>query len=164
MKPHSRWTGIRGAGHFLRTETDTGSLIWPFLAASAAATALAAVMFVIVGLLASPSWLQLGNLAARGVHTRATVTSTDPGNHDECHFSFTALGQTYNGSDASCGAPRDGAHVSVTYDPTNPSVVTANDPGESLRSEIGMYALIAIAFWFFVFIGARKFQRWLHSG
>lgn len=64
-----------------------------------------------------------------GRHTTAVITALNPENHGACEYIFTVGGRRIRGSDTRCvGRHRVGEDVSVTYLPTDPSIVTMDDP------------------------------------
>lgn len=73
-------------------------------------------------------------LKERGVVVRATITETDPGNHDMVYYSFVDRGETYSSSDNS-SLPNPSAsdlaigdELYVVYDTMDPSSSCACDP------------------------------------
>ena len=64
-----------------------------------------------------------------GRNTTAVITGLDPENHGACEYILTVGGRRIRGSDTGCvGRHRVGENVSVTYSPTDPSIVTMDDP------------------------------------
>jgi len=78
-------------------------------------------------------------LDERGVHATATVTRTEPNNHDTVHYSFVVAGRTYADSAANAHSPnpsaadlRVGDRIQIVYDRTDPGVSCACEPRERM--------------------------------
>lgn len=82
---------------------------------------------------------QYSALAEFGVGTTATVTGTEPRNHNTVHYTFQVDGTTYaTGSFArppnpSAGELRVGDTIRIVYDPRNPEDSCACDPDDSVQ-------------------------------
>ena len=75
----------------------------------------------------------------RGVHATATVTRTEPNNHNTVHYSFVVAGRTYTDSGPSYGPNnpsaadlRVGDRIQIVYDRTDPRVSCACEPRERM--------------------------------
>ena len=62
-----------------------------------------------------------------GRHTSAVITGLDPENHSACEYILTVGGRRIRGSDPGC-VGLVGEKIAVTYLPTDPSIVTMDDP------------------------------------
>jgi hypothetical protein len=137
------------------------SWIWPGLVGACLAGFVLAVITLIVGVLATPSWVQLFRLATDGRHTVATVTSIDRGDHNDCYFTFKANRRTFTNNQP-CSAEALGP-IRVVYDPGNPTVVDTGSPASDLISSTALALLAPLIFGAIGASGARKLQLWLLS-
>lgn len=62
-----------------------------------------------------------------GRPTTAVITGLDPENHSACEYILTVGGRRIRGSDTGC-VGLVGEKIAVTYLPTDPSIVTIDDP------------------------------------
>src|SRR3954447_18163765 len=92
---------------------------------------------------------QFSALKERGVVAHATVTRTDPGNHNTVYYSFVANGTVYNS-----GGPSDppnpvasqlspGQPLHVVYDSSDPNVSCACDPYDEALSNVWWRRILA---------------------
>jgi hypothetical protein len=75
-----------------------------------------------------------------GVQTRATVTRTDPADHNGVEYTFTVGGRRYTGGwfsdppNPPAGELSVGGPVIIVYDSRDPSISCACDPADSVKA------------------------------
>jgi len=93
----------------------------------------------------SHGWIAWYQLAAHGRLREATVSKTDPQDHNTCFFEYVVDSIKYRSSDQGCEF-EVGQRVTVTYLPTEPSFATTASPAAHLASSIGLpFVLCALA-------------------
>jgi hypothetical protein len=104
-----------------------GTLIW---------IGAATVVGLLITALDYPNQRTYRALDERGVHATATVTRTEPNNHNTVYYSFVVAGRNYADSGAAHGPNpeaadlRIGDRIQIVYDRTDPRVSCACDPRE----------------------------------
>jgi hypothetical protein len=121
-------------------------------------------------------------LERHGVVVAATVTRTDPSNHNTVYYTFTVDGQTYNSADRAWPPNPEasrlavGGSVYVVYDSRNPTISCACDPHAAAipnqwwrRSITGLYlgSVIAVVITISVYRrrrgGTASWELWLRQ-
>jgi hypothetical protein len=71
----------------------TKGFMLSLITASVASLAVLVVVFVVAGVLAKPTWLQLHYLEVHGRKVQATLNAIDRTEHNTCYVSFVAAGR-----------------------------------------------------------------------
>lgn len=91
-------------------------------------------------------------LIHHGATISATVTRTDPADHNSVYYTFSTGGERYSSADSSeqpnpsAGALRVGQSLAVVYDVRNPNVSCACDPRDGARAGAWWRQLLGGAF------------------
>jgi len=118
---------------------------------------------------------RLRPLATKGIKTCGTVTSFEPNNHQEVHYSFVANGKTYSGAQQGgrgdqrdafpCAASPPG--LIVYYLPESPEISCLGDPKSLRENEEISIGLAMVILPLFALFGSRwrfpRFRQWLAS-
>jgi len=90
-------------------------------------------------------WAARYQLARGGMEAQATITRSQPENHQLCYFEYIVNSKRYEGSDDGCSA--DIGHVvKIWYLPSDPSFSTTKSPvGEFVFSVFGPLLLSVFA-------------------
>jgi hypothetical protein len=127
----------------------------PLIAASVAALAVLVVVFVVAGVLAKPTWLQLHYLEVHGRKVQATLNAIDRTEHNTCYVSFVAAGRQLSFNEP-CGTSGHVKYVSVVYDPNNPKIAVVGSPSEKLTSALVVLATVIAGVWIVVLVGMLR--------
>ena len=130
-------------GESLRPRRDL-SRRWSALIAIVTFVLVVCVVGGFVAFVSSPTWLELYRMHHHGRETVAKVTRVDLANHRSCQFHYTVASTDYSSTE-SCDAIA-GAQIRVTYDPQDPTQVTAGDPGSELETDLIVLLIGAVGF------------------
>jgi hypothetical protein len=106
-------------------------------------------------------------LVEKGAQAQGVVIKPDCGRHLSFSYRFRVAEATYPGQSVSdhCGSVRAGTAVTVHYLPADPSVNTAEDPGELFRGNRDTILLAALTAPAFLLLSFRvRLKIWERGG
>jgi hypothetical protein len=77
-------------------------------------------------------WVRHYRLLFSSARADATITSTEPHNHNTAHYMFQVDGHEYRNSGQGLGGVGVGDKIPVFYLPADPTFSTFKDPGDDL--------------------------------
>ena len=129
-------------------------------------------------LLSSFNMPTLYPLTRRGTPVCGTVTSFEPNNHQEAHYSYEVNGKTYSGSQQGgigdqqggiCRSDESGRKGYIVYYlPNDPGISCLGNPRALYENEAGFVSLGMLIFPSLLLLGwrsrSRSFRDWLGRG